>query len=269
MLKEVCDQIVTLRREGHPPPALAEIWVGDPPLAQRWRAEQERVCRVTGISYRVRSFPLATDHSTILQALADLNADPTIAGIVVHADSPVATRGLAEAVRIDKDVAGSHPFTVGCFLTHKCTGMTGKGGDLLQLVKRAGVDLVGAHVVCIGNASGLASSFALRSLHENATITAWRSETVWPLEVIRQADVLVIDTDTIPGLDSSPLKPGVVIIDARTSADRWAEWEPDRWFDAVALLIPVPGGVGPTTVATRLLSLLTLYRRQIQGQPAS
>lgn len=266
MLKGVRDQILSLHREGHSPPVLAELWVGDAALGERWRAEQEEACRFTGISYLIRSFPLATDSNTILQTIADLNADPTVAGIVVHACNPAGRATLTSAVRLEKDVDGAHPLSIGRFLTHKCSPSATRGNDILELLKRADIDLVGAYVVCIGNASGLASAVAFLCLHENATIAAWRSTTARPAEMIRRADLLLIDTDAIPALDSWPLKAGVVIIDARSQADRWSQPPRAGWFDAVALLIPVPDGVGPTTIATRLSTLVTLYHTQAKGQ---
>ncbi len=266
MLKGVRDHIVSLQREGYSPPVLAEIWVGDPPLGERWRAEQEEACRFTGIPYLIRSFPLATDPKTILQTVADLNADPTVAGIVVHACDPAERVALTGAVRLEKDVDGAHPLSVGRSLTHKCSPSATRGGDILQLLKRADIDLVGAYVVCVGNASGLAGAVAFLCLQENATIAAWRSVTARPAEVISRADLLLIDTDAIAELDAWPLKPGVVIIDARSRADRWSQPPHAGWFDAVALLIPVPGGVGPTTIATRLSTLVTCYQRQAKDK---
>lgn len=267
MLKKVRDEIVTLQREGCSPPTLAEIWVGASPLDKRLRALQEDACQFTGISHHLRTFPLDTDHDTIIQALAALNADPRVIGIVVHAPSPSHTATLAIAVAPLKDVDGLHPLNIGRFITNKCPPRATRGRDVLELLKRAGIELVGAHVICIGNASGFGNALALLCLHENATITAWRSATAWPSKVLGLGDLLVIDSDDIPALHSSALKPGGVVIDARGSAEGWAQMQHESWLDAVSLLIPVPGGVGPTTVAMRLSSVVTMYRTQARGQP--
>ncbi len=267
MLKRVRDEVVAFQREGHAPPCLVEIWVQDPPFGERLKGLQEDACRLAGVSHQVRAFSPATDQDTIVRALADLNADPSVTGIAVHAPSRAYRGVLASAVAPDKDVDGSHPLNLGRFITRKCPRPATRGIEILQLLRRAGLELAGSHVVCIGDDSGLGSALALLCLHENATVTAWRGATIWPSRVLNRAEILVIDTDDSPGSDSSPLKPGVVIVDVRGRAAGWAQLPQKSWLDAVSLLIPVPSGVGPMTVAMRLSSLVALYRTQIRAQP--
>lgn len=269
MLKKVRDEIITLRREGCPSPTFAEIWVGDSPLDARMRLLQEGACQFTGITYQRRSFPLDSDQDTIIHTLADLNADPRITGIAVHTLSPSDASVLITTIAPLKDVDGLHPLNVGRFLTNKCPPRAIRGRDVLELVKRAGVELAGAHVICVGNASGLGKAMALLCLHENATITAWGSETACPAKVLNVGDLLVLDMDDIPALHSSTLKPGVVIIDARANAAEWAQKQRESWADIPSLVIPLPGGMGPTTVAMRLSSVVAMYRIQAKGHPDS
>jgi methylenetetrahydrofolate dehydrogenase (NADP+) / methenyltetrahydrofolate cyclohydrolase len=229
------------------------------PLDERIQMLQRTACQFTGVSYHVRSFPPTSDYHAILHVLAELNTDPDITGIAIHAPNFAHRLELAGAVAPEKDVDGLHPLNLGRLVTNKRRQRVARGADIVQLLTRAGIALAGAHVVCIGNTSGLAGVFALLCLHEHATISAWRGTTVAPVKVLRRGDVLVLDTDDVPALDGHLLKPGVVVIDARTQPTGRPQPLREAGFEAVSLLIPVPGGMGPTTVAMRLSSLVARY----------
>jgi len=260
LLEKVHGDVVRLQREGRPPPTLAEVRVGEMPSDERIWMLQAEACRLTGVSYQVYTFPQRCDRQAILQTLTTLNADPTIAGITIHAWPATYLRELAAAIAPEKDVDGLHPLHLGRFVTNKRASQYPRGADIVQLLKRAGLTLVGAHVICIGNASGLADTLAWLCLHENATISAWKGTTVWPINILYQADVLVLDIDDLPAMDGTALKPGVVVVDARSRPDGWMSHRPEALPEAVSLLIPVPAGIGPTITATRLAALVTMYR---------
>jgi methylenetetrahydrofolate dehydrogenase (NADP+)/methenyltetrahydrofolate cyclohydrolase len=260
LLENVRQEVIRFQHEGRPPPTLAEIRVGEWPPDERIRALQAEDCRITGVSYQVHAFPHLCDLQTILQTLADLNADPTIAGIAIDAHPATCCSELAAALAPEKDVDGLQPLHLGRFLTNKRVQRQPRGVDVVQLLKRAGLPLVGTHVICIGNASGFAGIVAWLCLHENATVSAWAGTRVWPVNMLRQGDVLIIDTDDLPPVDGIALKPGVVVVDARIRPDGWLLHQPEGLPQAVSLLIPVPGGVGPMTPAMRLASLVAMYR---------
>jgi methylenetetrahydrofolate dehydrogenase (NADP+) / methenyltetrahydrofolate cyclohydrolase len=260
LLENVRQEVIRLQREGRPPPTLAEIRVGKWPPDERIRALQAEDCRITGVSYQVHAFPHLCDLQTIVQTLADLNADPTIAGIAIHAHPATYCSELAAALAPEKDVDGLQPLHLGRFLTNKRVQRQPRGADVVQLLKRAGLPLVGTHVICIGNASGFAGILAWLCLHENATVSAWAGTSVWPVNMLCQGDVLIIDTDDLPTVDGIALKPGVVVVDARIRSDGWLLHQTEGLPQAVSLLIPVPGGVGPMTPAMRLASLVAMYR---------
>ncbi len=260
LLEKVREEMTLIQREGRPPPILAEIRVGESPINERLQILQVDACRVTGVSYQVHAFPQLCDHQAILQTLAELNADPTIAGITIHTLPATYLSELAAAIAPAKDVDGLHPLHLGRCITNKRMGRHPRGADIVLLLKRAGLTLVGSHVICMGNASGLAGILALLCLHENATVSVWRDTTVWPVDMLPQGDVLIIDTDDAPVMDGASLKHGVVVVDARSRPDGWMPRRPESLPAAVSLLIPVPGGVGPTTIARRLGALVAMYR---------
>ena len=260
LLERVREEVILLEREGRLPPALAAIMVGESPSDERIQVLQADACRVTGVSYQVYSFSQRCDHQSILRTLDKLNADPAVTGIAIHALPSTYLRELAAAIAPEKDIDGLHPLHLGRFVTNKRVRRHPRGADIVQLLQRTGQTLVGAHVICIGNVSGLAGILAWLCLHENATVSAWRDTTTRPLHMLHQGDILIIDTDDLPIADGAGLKPGVVVVDARSRPDGWMHCQPADLPEAVALLIPVPGGMGPMTIAMRLASLVAMYR---------
>jgi methylenetetrahydrofolate dehydrogenase (NADP+) / methenyltetrahydrofolate cyclohydrolase len=263
LLEHVRQAVVRCQYEGRPPPTLAEIRVGEWASDERIRRLQAEACRITGVSYQVHAFPARCEPQNIWQTLADLNADPAIAGIAIYAHPSTYLSELAAALAPEKDVDGVHPLHLGRFLTNKRVWRKPRGAEIVQLIKHAGLTLVGTHVICIGNASGVAGMLAWLCLHENATVSAWNSADVWPHNLLHRGDVLIIDSDDLPAMDGAALKAGVVVVDARSRPDGWLPHRPEELPQAVSLLIPVPGGVGPMTTAVRLAALVAMYRAPV------
>lgn len=259
ILQQVRDEVITYQRKGHSPLVLAEVRIGDAPLDGRMQALQEEACRYTGVGYQVYAFPLTSGAHPILRTLAELNADPKVSGILVQAPTAAHMQAFTGALAPEKDVDGVHPLHLGRLITNKHVRRTPRGGEIIQLLKHVGMTLVGAQVICIGNASGLAGLVALLCLHEHATVSAWHSAAAWPVDLVRDGDVLVLDTGDGPALDSMVPKPGAVVIDARRHGHGWMPSQ-EPWFEAVSLCISMPGGIGPVTIARRLAALLALVR---------
>lgn len=257
ILHRVREEVMVRRRAGHPPLILAEVRVGGSPLGDHLQGLQKEACRFAGIGYQICTLPLATDQHSIRQALAELNADPRVSGIALQTLTEPYGRILAEALAPAKDVDGVHPLHLGRLITNRNVVRATRGSEIVQLLKHIGVTLVGARVMCIGNLSGLARLLAFLCLHENATISAWGCTSTWAAELVQDADVLVLDTEDRPELHGMALKPGAVVIDARHHRHAWMSRR-EKWFEVISLLIPMPGGMGPPTIATRLASLVAL-----------
>lgn len=259
VLATVRQEVERIQGEGRLPPVLAEVSVGESPLHERILALHAEACRQTGVACQVYSFSTPIEHDTILQTLAKLSADPTITGITIQARPVTYRRALAAAITPTKDVDGLHPLLFGRFIINKRLRRLPCGADIIQLLTHAGVSLLGAHVTCMGNVSGLAGILAFLCLHEQATVSVWRGTTTWPRDIVRLADVLILDMDDLSAVDGTMVKPGVVVVDARHCPHSTMSLQPDSLAATASLLIPIPGGVGPTTVARRLASLVDMY----------
>jgi len=262
ILATVLEEVELIRREGRPPPVLAEISIGESPLHKRIQALHANACRLTGVAHQVYSFSSHTEQQIILQTLVKLNGDPTIAGVTIDALPRPSLSTFAEAIALEKDVDGLHPLHFGRFIVNKGVRRLPCGADIVQLLKYAGVSLVGAYVACIGNRFGVGGTLALLCLHENATVSAWRGTTACPIDILQQADVIVLDTEDLPVVDGArtPLKSEVVVVDARQHSSEHMSPRLESLSESAALLIQVPGGVGPSTIARRLASLVAVYR---------
>jgi methylenetetrahydrofolate dehydrogenase (NADP+)/methenyltetrahydrofolate cyclohydrolase len=262
ILVTVRQEVRRIRREGRPPPMLAEISVGESPLHRRIGALHADACRLAGITHQIYSFPPHTEPGTIVQALVELNGDPTVTGVTIDALPLLSLRTFAAAIAPEKDVDGLHPLHFGRFIINKGARRLPCGADIVHLLTYAGVSLVGACVACIGNRFGVAGTLALLCLHEHATVSAWRGTSACPIDILQRADVIILDTEDLAVVDSvrTPLKSEVVVVDARHHPGEYLSPCPENLAGAAALLIQVPGGVGPTTVARRLASLVAAYR---------
>jgi methylenetetrahydrofolate dehydrogenase (NADP+) / methenyltetrahydrofolate cyclohydrolase len=263
LLENVRQQVMHLQHEGRLPPTLAEIRVGQEPFEGRLQMLHADACRDVGIPYQVYAFPSRCSHQAIRRTLAHLNADTTIGGITIDTQSEAYMSDLAMAIAPEKDVDGIHPLHLGRLVTNTRVRPYLRGAEIVQLLKHAGLTLMGLHVICMGNASGLAGLLAFLCLHEHATVSVWKAPAKWPMHMLPRGDVLILDSDDLPSLTGAALKPGVVVVDACPGLEESLLDQPESMPEAVSLLIPVPGGIGPTTIARRLLALLSLGRASV------
>ena len=167
-------------------------------------------------------------HQAILQTLADLNADATVNGIAIRHSPSTRFSELTAAIGSGKGCGWGAPAAPRAF-HHQQARMapTARCRHRASCSSVRATSLGGMHVICIGNASGLAGILAFLCLHENATVSAWRDPTTWPITCCSRGDVLILDSDDLPAMDGVALKPGVVVVDARHRPDGWLPRRPE------------------------------------------
>ncbi|GGX84053.1 bifunctional protein FolD [Litchfieldella qijiaojingensis] len=264
----------TVEREGLTP-GLAVVLVGDDPASAVYVRNKGRRAEACGFLSRQYDLPATTTQAELLELIESLNADADIHGILVQLPLPaqIDADRVIQAIAPNKDVDGFHYINVGRLATGAIDAAllpcTPKGA--MHLIEQVlGPDLSGQRAVVIGRSNIVGKPMASLLLARNATVTVIHSRTPSPAEICRQADIVVAAVG-VPGLVTAEwVKPGAVVIDVGINRvegeDGKARLVGDVDFEAVAPLAsaitPVPGGVGPMTIAMLMHNTLQAARRQ-------
>jgi len=240
---------------------LATILVGDDPASHVYVGSKHKASHEAGIDSRDHRFPENTPESVILDLVAELNADDAVDGILVqlplpaHVDEPTVLRAVDPA----KDVDGFHPLNAGLLFLGEPFLVPATPSGVMVMLAEHGVELKGKEAVVIGRSEIVGKPMAMLLLAEHATVTICHSRTADLATHARRADVLVAAVGR-PGLVTPDMvKPGATVIDVgvnRTEAGLVGDVDP-AVFDVAGLMTPVPGGVGPMTIAMLLRNTLT------------
>ena len=267
---EVAAQVSRRTQAGEPPPGLATVLVGDNPASLSYVRGKQKACREVGIESQ--GFHLAEDtrQEVLEKLLFDLNADPKVNGILVQLPLP---SGLDEekaltAISIEKDIDGFHPVNVGRLAMKRRDPMfvpcTPSG--VLMLLQKTGVKISGARAVVLGRSNLVGMPTALLLVRENATVTICHSRTENLPEIVRQADLLVAAIGKPKFVRGDWIKPGAIVIDvginrvedsgAKNGYRLVGDVDFEEAWQVAGAITPVPGGVGPMTIAMLLKNTL-------------
>ncbi len=243
------------------PVCLATILVGDDPASHVYVGSKHKASHEAGIDSRDHRFPESTPEQDVLDLVAELNADDAVDGILVqlplpaHIDEPTVLR----AVNPDKDVDGFHVLNAGRLFLGEPFLVPATPSGVMVMLAEHGVELKGAEAVVIGRSEIVGKPMAMLLLAEHATVTICHSRTADLAVHTRRADVLVAAVGR-PGLVTPEMvKPGATVIDVgvnRTEEGKLVgDVDPGVW-EVAGLMTPVPGGVGPMTIAMLLRNTL-------------
>jgi methylenetetrahydrofolate dehydrogenase (NADP+)/methenyltetrahydrofolate cyclohydrolase len=243
-------------------PGLAVVLAGDDPASRVYVRNKVRACEETGIRSERHEFALGVREEILLEKIAALNADPAVHGILVQLPLPrqVNSARILDAVSAAKDVDGFHDQNLGALLagTPKFVPCTPAG--VMRLLEHAGVPLAGSRAVVIGRSTIVGKPLALLLLQKDATVTICHSKTR-ELELIsREADILVAAIGRAKRVTADMVKPGACVIDVGVNRLPGGGLAGDVDFETVrqvaGWITPVPGGVGPMTIAMLLENCL-------------
>jgi len=236
-------------------PGLAAILAGADPASRVYVRNKVRACEDTGVHSEVHEFPEPVSEGELLQRIAKLNADPRIHGVLVQLPLPGkldANRVLA-AIAPAKDADGFHAESLGALLQGRPGFVPGTPAGVMALIEHAAVPLAGRHAVIVGRSTIVGKPAALLLLQKDATVTICHSKTPDLAAVTRQADILVAAAGRAKLVTAGMVKPGACVIDVGINRGADGKLVGDVDFDAVkdvaGWITPVPGGVGPMTVA--------------------
>lgn len=259
---EVKERVEEYRLRTGRVPGLAVVLVGDNPASQVYVRTKERACKEVGIRSVRHDLPADIGSERLLRLIERLANDPAIHGILVQLPLPqgLDPTPILHAVSPAKDVDGFHPYNLGR-LTEGGTGMIPcTAAGVLALIESTGIDIAGKHAVVIGRSTIVGKPTALLLLHRHATVTICHSRTVDLAEQVRRADIVVAAVGK-PGLVRGDwIKPGAVVIDVGINRLPDGTLKGDVAFEEASqvagFITPVPGGVGPMTVAMLLQNTL-------------
>ncbi len=247
-------------------PGLAVVLVGDDPASAVYVRNKDRACREAGMASATHHLPADTAESALLDLLARLNADPAVHGILVQLPLPKHIREarVLEAVHPAKDVDGFHPENVGLLTIGRPRFAPATPCGIMALLEAASVDPAGRRAVVIGRSNIVGKPVALLLLHRHATITVCHSRTADLPAVVREADIVVAALGKPQAVKGDWIKPGAVVVDVGINRLPDGRLVGDVDFAAASrvagVITPVPGGVGPMTIAMLLDNTLTAAR---------
>jgi methylenetetrahydrofolate dehydrogenase (NADP+)/methenyltetrahydrofolate cyclohydrolase len=287
ILDELKPRIAALRR----PPGLAVVLVGNDPASEIYVRGKVKACAELGIHSEKLTPPAAISTEDLLETVAELNRRPEIDGILVQMPLPkqVDSKRVLLAISPEKDVDGFHPCNVGNLATGRPGPRACTPAGIIRLLRYYGIPIEGKHAVVVGRSDIVGKPMALLLLHENATVTICHSKTADLAGVARQGDILVGALGRPAALTADYIKPGAVVVDVginrlgeradverifRGSAEKLEAFgrkgsvlvgdaHPLDVAQRASAYTPVPGGVGPLTIAILMANTVESAERRL------
>lgn len=237
-------------------PHLATVLVGSDPASQMYVRMKHRACERVGIGSVRIELPETATTQEVLQAVERLNNDPEISGILVQLPLPrqVDTEKVINAILPEKDVDGFHPVNAGKLFAGQPQFVPCTPGGIMTILSEYGIEITGKNAVVVGRSVDVGRPMAALLLNADATVTICHSKTVDLPTIMKKADILVSAIGRARFVKAEMVKEGAVVIDVGINHDENGKLCGDVDFDAVAekasAITPVPGGVGPMTIAT-------------------
>jgi methylenetetrahydrofolate dehydrogenase (NADP+)/methenyltetrahydrofolate cyclohydrolase len=254
---EVREEVAAWVAAGHEPPGLATVLVGDDPASAIYVGGKQKASAEVGIRGFDHRLPPDTPHDEVARLLEALNADPAVSGILLQLPTPPQVDGgaLSESILPSKDVDGLTPISVGLLNKGRPGLRPCTPSGVMELLRRHDVELDGAEAVVVGRSDLVGKPMSALLLQANATVTTCHSRTRDLAEACRRADVLIAAVGVPELVRGDWVKAGAVVIDVgmnRTEAGLTGDVDFAGASDRARLITPVPGGVGPMTIAMLL-----------------
>lgn len=249
---------------------LAVVIVGDDPASRVYVNNKKKACELCGIQSFEYALPKETTQEQLLELVDTLNGDNSVNGILVQLPLPkhLDEKSVIERISPMKDVDAFHETNVGRIMIGNYAFLPCTPAGCMELIHSTGVEVAGKECVVIGRSNIVGKPMAMLLLHENGTVTVCHSKTRELAEVCRRADILVAAVGRANFVTADMVKPGAVVIDVGINRQEDGKLCGDVKFDEVSevagYITPVPGGVGPMTIAMLMRNTLTAARLQNQ-----
>ena len=249
-------------------PGLAVVIVGEDPASRIYVNNKKKACQATGIYSEEYALPAETTQQQLLDLVEQLNQKKEIHGILVQSPLPrgMDEKAVVEAINPRKDVDAFHAYNVGKIMIGDYHFLPCTPAGIMELLKAYDIAVEGKRCVVIGRSNSVGKPMAMLLLHQNGTVTICHSRTKNLAEMTQEADILVSAVGKSHFVTGEMVKPGAVVIDVGMNRDAQGKLCGDVDFAAVepiaSYITPVPGGVGPMTIAMLLKNTLTAAKLQ-------
>ena len=249
-------------------PGLAVIIVGDDPASRVYVNNKKKACAAVGFHSEEYALPAQTTENELLHLVRELNENPHINGILVQLPLPaqIDEHEVIAAIAPEKDVDAFHAVNVGKIMIGDYDFLPCTPSGCMDLIHSTGVEIAGKNCVVVGRSNIVGKPMAMLLLHESGTITICHSKTNNLKEICQNADILVVAIGKAKFITGDMIKKGAVVIDVGMDRDENGKLCGDVDFDSAkevaGYITPVPGGVGPMTIATLMRNTLTAAKVQ-------
>ena len=264
---EAAEEAAALKEKGIEP-CLAVVLVGDNAASKVYVSNKEKACAAVGIRSVSHVLPETTTEEELLKLIDELNADQSVHGILVQMPVPkhIDDRKVIMAISPDKDVDCFHPVNVGYLHIGAKGFLPCTPAGIIELIKRSGYSIAGKNCVVIGRSNIVGKPVAMLLMQENGTVTICHSKTKDLAGICRGADIIVSATGKVNTVTADMVKEGAIIIDVGMNRNAEGKLCGDVDFENVkevaGAITPVPGGVGPMTIAMLMKNCNTAARIQ-------
>jgi len=255
---EIKEQVALMKRQ----PRLDVIIVGEDHASKTYVANKERACKEVGITSVIHRLDEYKTEKQVIRYISDLNKNKEVDGILVQLPLPkhFSERKVLSQIKETKDVDGFHARNAGSLFLGEETLSPCTPTGCIELIKRTGISLAGKHAVVVGRSNIVGKPLALMLLQENCTVTIAHSKTTNLKEVCKTADILCVAVGRKHFVTADMVKPGAIVIDVGINRGEDGKLYGDVDFENVlpiaSHITPVPGGVGPMTIAMLLKNVL-------------
>lgn len=278
--KEIAAEVASLIDKGYRAPHMAAVLVGHDGASETYVASKEKNCRSVGMTSSLYRYEENISEEELLEVISFLNHDEEVDGFIVQLPLPrhMNVDRVIAAVDAEKDIDGFHPINMGRLALGEDAFVPATPCGIMELLKRSGIETVGKKCVVLGRSNIVGTPMALlmsrNNANANATVTICHSKTKNLAEEARQADILVAALGKPGFVTADMVKEGAVVVDVGihripdNSKPSGFRLTGDVDFEAVApkcsAITPVPGGVGPMTIAALLMNTMKAYRKRMK-----
>ena len=269
---ELSDRVRSLQAETGRPPGLAVLMVGDNPASAAYVRNKERACAKVGIASFGQHYPANATQAELELAIKALNEDDRVDGILVQLPLPEHLDAISLLYQIapDKDADGLHPVNLGRLVRGESGLRSCTPAGVMRLLQEYKIDLKGKNAVVLGRSILVGKPMAMMLLEADCTVTVAHSRSQNLASITNQADILIAAVGRTEMITANMVKPGAVVIDVGinrvVNSDGSSRLAGDVDFDAVKkvaeFITPVPGGIGPMTVAMLLANTVSSYNNK-------